>query len=151
MEKEKQTYNMNPIQFGSNRFCGPSVISAITGLNTDAVVREVNKLRNKSFFTPVRGMYMHELQAILTKLDSNIKTEMQGEQYKRQSLFRLLFHLPDGLYILQVPGHFILIESETKDGITKKYILDNHTKVPINLGSSARLQQEVVLVVKVCK
>lgn len=141
--------NMNPIQFGSNKFCGPSVISSITGLNTDLVVKEVNKLRNKPFYTTVRGMYMHEIQSVLSTLQ--VKTEMQGEAYRKQSLFRLLFHLPDGLYIIQVPGHFILIESVTESGKTTKFVLDNHTKVPINLGSSARLQQEVVLVVKVIK
>jgi len=51
-----------------------------------------------------------------------------------------------GVYLFYVINHVVAIEIG-EDG--KRYIIDNHTKSPLTLGSSSRLTQKVLAVVKV--
>lgn len=47
----------------SNRFCGPTVLSAMLGITTDDAVKLVHKLRKTT--KPVKSMHLTELQRIL--------------------------------------------------------------------------------------
>jgi len=125
---------MNSIQFGKNQFCGPSVISAICGIGTDeasAILSTITGQKN------IKGVYTSDLIKAFNQLgyDCNSVTIPKG------SLFSSLFYLhgKDGTYVFMVPGHFIAIELNGNH----KFICDNHTKEPINVGSSSRLGMRV--------
>lgn len=132
---------MNPVTFGKNNFCGPAVISSITGISTDAAELHIQLLRRNS--KKVKGAYTSELCEVLERL--NYRTTYLTHLSHCGSVFYLLSVLEAGTYIIVVPGHFICIEITD----TAKYICDNHTKKPININSSARLSQQVHQVVKV--
>lgn len=133
---------MENVNFGKNTFCGPSVISAIAGINTDeseAVLKSVIGSNR-----PIKGVYTADLKKAFIKLDY----EIEDIRLIGRSLFSCLFQLKqDGYYIFMVPGHFIAIEVNGNH----KYICDNHTKSPINVSNSSRLGQKVDSCFKVVK
>lgn len=132
---------MKDITFGKNNFCGPAVISAITGISTDAAEKRIQLLRRNT--KKVTGAFTTELCEVLTRF--GYRTSYLTHLSHCGSIFYLLSVLEDGQYIVCVPGHFICIEITD----TAKYICDNHTKKPININASARLSQQVQQVVKV--
>jgi hypothetical protein len=132
---------MNTITFGTNTFCGPSVISAITGLSTDKAAETISRITGRK---KVVGVYSHELEKAFHLLD--YKTERIP--VSSRSVFGMLYVLKrDGTYVFMVPGHFIAIEINGND----KFICDNHTRTPINISASARLNQKVIGLFRVWK
>lgn len=131
---------MNNIQ-GKNTFCGPAVISSISGVSTDVAERYIQQIRGNT--RKVTSAYTSEVVEALSRLGyrSSYLTHLSS----CGSIFYLLSVLEDGQYIVMIPGHFICIEVEGN----KKFICDNHTKKPLSISSSARLSQQVQIVVKV--
>lgn len=132
---------LNPVKQGTNTYCGPAVLASLAGITTDEAEKLINQLRNKT--TPVKGVYLHEIRAILQRLGYSCTPVKAGN-----SLFMFLTTAKEGKYLIQVPSHFVLVEV-TADG--KRYFLDNHTREAISGASSARLGQQVVSALKVWK
>lgn len=133
------------IKQGQNKFCGPAVISAITGITTDEAERVINKVRGYKLDSPVTSIYPSELRAAFEML--GYKTYGIPKSKGRSIYFLMLNFSSNGVYLFYVPNHVIAIEI---DG-NKRWLIDNHTKKPLTLGSSARLGQRVDAVVKVEK
>lgn len=132
---------MNKIIFGDNQYCGPSVMSAIAGISTDqaaAVILSITGQRGK-----VKGVFTKDLIKAFSRIgyDCTLQTVNQSVFYTMMMLNE------DGMYVLEVPGHFIAVEV---NGI-HKFICDNASKEPVNAGVSARLSQKVTQIVKVVK
>ncbi len=133
--------NMNPIQFGTNQFCGPSVISAICGITTDEAVAVLQNVIGNT--RKVTGVYERDLIKAFDRLNyRSTKWRILG-----RSIFSNMLSLVDGVYVFMVPGHYVAIEVNG----SHRYICDNHTKSPINVSSSARLGMKVVSILKVEK
>jgi len=134
---------MNRILFGKNEFCGPSVLSAICGISTDEAAAVLSSItgRNK-----VAGIYIRELKSAFNQLGYNC-VDVLLARGTSLSASPVPLHGKDGQYIFTIPGHFIAIELNGNH----KYICDNHTKEPINVGASARLSMRVQHVFKVVK
>ncbi len=133
---------MNKVNFGNNKFCGPSVMSAICGISTDEASAVISRITGRA---KVRGVYLSELKRAFELAGYPVEQiEPTG-----QSVFGCLFslHGKDGYYVFMVPGHFIAIEMNGNH----KYICDNHSKEPINVSNSARLGQKVIGLLKVSK
>ena len=133
---------MNEIQFGKNRYCGPSALSAVLGITTDEAEKLLQKLRNNK--RKVTGVYLYELQSVLN-LFGRKATIVEPKGY---TVFANLMNLrEDGYYIFNVKDHFITIEVNGQH----RYICDNHSKKPITFSSSSRLMMPCIRVLKVGK
>ena len=134
--------NLKPVIEGHNRFCGPAVLSIITGKSTDECADVIRSINGEY---KIRGVYLTDLLKAASKLNFNtLRINTEGS-----SLFRALTELSlvDGIYIVTVPNHFVCIEVKDK----QIYFCDNHTKEPIKDASSARLMQKVVAAYRVSK
>lgn len=129
---------METVKFGNNTYCGPSVMSAIAGINTDEAARIISSITGKKRVT---GVYEEHLRIAFDLI--GFKTEKI--QVTANTVFGNLFHLTNGIYVFTVPGHYIAIEI---DG-NHRFICDNRTRSPINISASARLSQKVVSIIKV--
>lgn len=133
---------LRDINFGENQYCGPSALSAITGLGTDECASMLSRITGRAKIVGIGITDM--LQALHT-------WRYTTEWIKALNGASLYFTLTvlhakgDGIYLVQVPGHYITIEIKDK----QPYICDNHTRSPINAASSARLMQNIVYVYKV--
>lgn len=131
---------LNKADIGFNKYCGPAVLSILTGKNTDEcakVIREIDPSWNGS------ALLLTSLIKAADKLGYK-STPIQPSGF---SLFRTLVMLAkkNGVYIITLPSHFVTIEVAEDD----IYFCDNHTKEPMKACNSARLQQNVVSVYRV--
>ena len=138
-EDEDQMTNLKAVTQGMNRFCGPAVLSILTGKSTDEcanVIRRINGQYN------IKGVLLTDLLMACDKLGFDQKRiEVEG------SLYKVLTAIckQNGMYIFMVPNHFVCIE--VREG--EIYFCDNHTKEPMKAASSARLMQNVTAVYQV--
>jgi hypothetical protein len=130
---------MNKVIEGMNQYCGPAVLSIITGKSTDECA---------SILAEVCGQ--REIREI--KLPDLIKTCKKLRFYVIErdadcSLFSLMhmIHNYDGMYIVVVKKHVIAVEVSEGNVL----LCDNHTKEPINGAASARLSQLALACFKV--
>lgn len=124
--------HLNAVTVGQNKYCGPAVLSILTGKSTDECARVIGSINGK--YT-VEGVELkHLLEAA-----SRMGFDCEGIN-PAATLFGTLIRLAnrDGVYIVTVTGHFVVIEVKEK----KIYFCDNHTKEPMPAASSARLQQQ---------
>ena len=126
--------NLKAVTEGFNKFCGPAVLSILTGKSTDecaAVITRINGQYN------VTGVLLTDLLRACDRLGFD-----QRAVNPQGSLFRTLTSIihKDGMYIVTLDKHFVCVEVKDK----KIYFCDNHTKEPIPAASSARLSQNVV-------
>jgi hypothetical protein len=131
---------LNEVNFGFNKFCGPSVLSALTGESTDRCAAVISNVTGRQV---IKGVTAGELKKTLLKLRfSCIDAELGG-----YSLYRALWMLKEknGKYVVFVPKHVVAVE--VKDN--EIHICDNHTKTPLDIKQSARLTQKVDLVYQV--
>jgi hypothetical protein len=135
--------NLKAVEFGFNRFCGPSVLSILTGRSTDDCAKAITKVNG---MYDVRGVYTKDLLEAAKVMGFKSKDMYVGEV----SLYRALMSIArtEGLYIVTVTGHFVCVEVTAEHNL---YFCDNHTKEPIPAASSARLGMQVVSVHKVEK
>ena len=125
--------NLKEVNFGINQYCGPAVLSALTGESTDrcaAVISAVSGRRE------IRAVDRADLKEALKRL----KFDITETKFGGGTLFGTLHRMynKNGLYIVFVPHHVVAVE--VKD--SQIYICDNHTKTPIEIKQSARLMQK---------
>jgi hypothetical protein len=134
--------NMNAVNVGMNKYCGPAVLSILTGKNTDECARVISRINGQY---EVVGVNLDHLLIAANRLGfNNLMITPAGSLYG--TLARLAVR-GDGVYILTLPNHFVVIEVKEK----KVYFCDNHTKEPMPATASARLLQRVVAVNQVIK
>lgn len=133
--------SLNAVNIGMNKYCGPAVLSILTGKSTDECARVISSINGK--YT-VEGVQLSHLLTAAERLGFDHEPVAAAA-----TLFGTLIRLSnaDGLYIVTVSNHFVVIEVNDK----KIYFCDNHTKEPMPAASSARLQQQVKAVNKVFK
>lgn len=126
---------------GMNKFCGPAVLSILTGKSTDECAAVISRINGQY---QVRGVLLNDLLLAAERLGFDSKAvDSAGSLFG--TIVRLVHN--DGMYIVMVPSHFVTIEVKDK----KAFFCDNHTKEPIPAASSARLGQKVISVYKVTK
>jgi hypothetical protein len=131
-ERINKMTNLNEI-FGLNQYCGPSVLSALTGRSTDSCAAVISAVSGRNTIKAVQ--VTHLLQACE-------RLGFTTEQVKSPAgtVFGLLssLHGRPGFYIIVVPHHVIAVEVSDKI-----YLIDNTTKRAINAANSARLTQRI--------
>lgn len=133
--------NLKEVNIGHNRFCGPAVLSILTGKSTDECAYAITRVNGQY---NVAGVQLSDL----LKAADNLGFTCEAGQVNG-SLFRTLSGMVnnEGIYIVTIPKHFVCIEVKDK----KIYFCDNHTKEPIPAASSARLGMNVLAIHKVFK
>lgn len=133
--------NLNEI-YGMNRYCGPGVLSALTGLSSDICANAIAKINGKRVITAV------EVPDLIRAVES-LGFKVEEQQVMAQSIYGFFVGIAgrDGSYIIMIHGHVVAAEV-LKGRIS---LIDNHTKKPINAGASARLMQRVIKAWKVTK
>ncbi len=134
--------NLKDINFGINQYCGPAVLSALTGESTDHCAAVISIVSGRK---EIKAVNKEHLREALKKLNFNVSQTSFDSSTLYGSLVRMYMY--DGLYIVFVSGHVVAIEIRDN----KIYICDNHTKTPIDINQSARLTQKVVEVWKVTR
>lgn len=131
--------NLKDINFGLNQYCGPSVLSSLTGESTDRCAAVISAVSGKKEIKAVQKTHIVEA---LKRLRFSVENLDGGS-----TLFGVInrLHDKDGMYIIFVPSHVVAIEVKNEE----IYICDNHTKTPIDIRQSARLTQRVDSVLKV--
>ena len=122
-----------------NKYCGPAVLSILTGKSTDECARVISKINGNY---NVAGVQLSHLLEAANRMGFECIPAMTGN-----SLYGTLIRLAneDGMYLVTVPNHFVMIE--VRDN--KAFFCDNHTKEPIPASSSARLGQSVLFTHKI--
>jgi len=133
--------NLKSVNVGMNKFCGPAVLSILTGKSTDECASVISRINGQY---SVSGVQLNDLLKAADKLGFDSIPATKGN-----TLYGTLVRLAneDGMYIITVPNHFVTIEVANK----RAYFCDNHTKEPIPAASSARLSQQVLAANKVIK
>lgn len=138
---------LNPVNIGMNKFCGPAVLSILTGKSTDECANVISSINGQY---RVEGVQLIHLMQAASRLGfDNQSVNTGGSLYS--TLTRIV--KDDGIYVLTVAGqnqsqnHFVVIEVHDK----KIYFCDNHTKEVMPAASSARLLQKVLSTHKVFK
>ena len=132
--------SLKEVNFGINKYCGPAVLSALTGRSTDECANVISRISGK---TVIKAVEIGHLIKAFNKLRFDcIKFHFYG-----YSLFGVLNSLAqqEGCYLVLIPHHVIAVEVKEN----KIYLIDNHTKSPIDASSSARLSQRVTDVYKI--
>lgn len=125
---------------GFNKYCGPSVLAALTGRSTDACAAVISAVTGAKVIKAVQ--IAHLIEAL-----KRIEFTTEEIRPPGRTVFGCLGALvnKDGFYIINVPRHVIAVEIKDK----QIYLIDNHTKRAINAGASARLTQTVEKVYQV--
>lgn len=131
------------ISTAKNKFCGPAVISSITGLTTDEAEKAIQEVVGNN--KPVVGVWSVDLCETFKRL--GYRCTYYTHLDNSGSLFYILSVLSDGIYVLVVPGHYVCVEI---DG-PRRYLCDNHTRKPLMAAISARGSQRVLTVIGVEK
>jgi len=126
--------NLNAANIGMNKYCGPAVLSILTGKSTDECARVISRISGEYNIT---GVNINHLLQAADRLGFDQKLVSSDG-----SLFVTLCKLStcDGMYIITLPNHYVVIEVKEKN----IYFCDNHTKEPIPAAASARLLQKVI-------
>lgn len=132
---------LGSVNIGSNKYCGPAVLSILTGKTTDECARVISSINGK--YT-IEGVTLTHLIEAANRLGFDCESIDPSS-----TLFGTLIKLcrNDGIYIVTVTGHFVCIEVDKG----KIFFNDNHVKEPMPAASSARLQQACKAVHKVTK
>ena len=135
------TTNLKEVNFGLNQFCGPAVISALTGKSTDECAAVISAVSGRQ---EIRGVQV----AHLIEAFKRLKFDMAKIDSYGYSLFGNLNVLASkpGMYIVLVPKHVVAVEV-TED--KHLFLVDNHSKSPIPAEGSARLSQRCEGVYKI--
>ena len=132
--------NLKEINFGINQYCGPAVLSALTGESTDRCAAVISAVSGKR---EIKAVELGHLKEALKKLRFDVEETNFGGSTLYGTLYRM--HTFDGLYIISVPHHVVAVEVKG----TEIYICDNHCKTPLDIKQSVRLTQKVNSVLKV--
>lgn len=132
--------NLKEINFGLNQYCGPAVLSALTGESTDRCAAVISAVSGKR---EIKAVNREHLKEALKRLRFTVSETLFGGQTLYGTLFRMISS--PGLYVVCVPHHVVAVEVIDE----QIYICDNHCKTPLDIKQSARLMQKVECVWKV--
>ena len=132
--------SLKEVNFGINAYCGPAVLSVLTGESTDRCAAVISAVSGRQEIKAVQRAHLVEA---LKRLRFDAKETIYGGSSLYGTLYRM--QGDNGLYVIFVPHHVVAVE--IKDG--EAFICDNHTKTPLDIKQSARLTQRVELVLKV--
>lgn len=130
--------NLNEV-FGVNQYCGPGVLSALTGLSTDRCAAVISAVTGRNVIKGTQIPHLLEAAKRLGFESSEVKP-LASTVYGQ--ICQLVNQ--DGYYIISVPSHVIAMEIRDK----AVYLIDNQTKQPVSAQSSARLLLRVMGVYK---
>lgn len=132
--------NLKDIQFGMNKYCGPAFLSAITGKDTDECARIISEVSGKR---EIKAVELGHLIKALNKM----RFDAEKQKVFSYSLYGNIIHIlkKDGMYLVMVPHHFVAVEVKSN----QVFLVDNHTRQPIDAASSARLIQRVDAIYKI--
>jgi len=127
---------MESVVMGDNQFCGPAVLSILTGKSTDEcadIFMKVGQYGGKE-------VSVGTIKKALDYLEFE-STQIQGDC----SLYALMHQIvhKTGMYLVIVPKHVVALEVTEQ---RKILFCDNHTKNPMDAAHSARLGQRVSIV-----
>jgi hypothetical protein len=128
--------NLKTVNVGLNRYCGPAVLSILTGKSTDECARVIGSINGQY---SIAGVQLSHLLQAANKLGYDYYPVIPANSLYG-TIVRIAMANEDGMYIITVPNHFVVIEVKDK----RAFFCDNHTKEPIPASSSARLGQSVV-------
>ena len=133
--------NLNSVNIGMNKYCGPAVLSILTGKSTDECAAMISSVNSR--YT-VKGVSTKDLLEAAKRLGFDSKLVPSGN-----TLYGSLVRLSndEGMYIVSLSDHFVAVEVSD----SKIYFCDNHTKEPMPAASSARMMQKCQRVDKVFK
>ncbi len=126
--------NLNEVSFGLNKFCGPAVLSILTGESTDHCAAVISSISGKK---EIKAVDRHHLKAALEKLRFDVSDTIFGGSTLYGCLYRM--RTSPGMYVVIVPHHVVAVEVKEE----QIYICDNHTKQALDIRHSARLTQKV--------
>jgi len=126
---------------GQNQYCGPAVLSALTGKTTDECADVIRRVNGQRYITAVQ---VADLMQALRLLKFTC-TEARTRSYSLYGSISELINNP-GMYVVVVPRHVVAVEI-TED--KQAYFVDNHTKKVINAAAAARLGQKLTGIYKV--
>lgn len=131
---------MNKVKEGINQYCGPAVLSILTGKSVDECSLILASFKGQ---VDVKEITYADLEAVLKKLRYQftiLDTDL--------SLYLAMMKVSSipGFYIIGLPKHVAALEV-TEDN--RVFFCDNHTKEPIQGASSARMMQRVDKLIKV--
>ena len=97
--------NLHEVNFGLNQFCGPSVMSALTGKSTDECAAVISAVSGRQEIRAVA--IAHLIEAFKRLRFDMTKIDRQG-----YTLFGNLSALSThkGMYIIVVPKHVVAVE-----------------------------------------
>jgi len=124
---------------GLNTYCGPAVLSALTGRSTDECASVISRITGQA---TIKGVYVRDILRALKLLKFDA-TKVEGGRTLYGTMLRLADK--DGFYIIVIPHHYVALEVNNH----QIYLIDNHTKSPLLASSSARMMQKVEEVYKV--
>lgn len=133
--------NLHEINFGLNQFCGPSVMSALTGKSTDECAAVISAVSGRQ---EIRAVQISHLIEAFARLRFDMTLQSKAGYTLFGNLSALSTH--KGMYIIVVPKHVVAVEV-TDD--YKIYLVDNHSKQPLPAEGSARLSQKCEAVYKI--
>ena len=133
---------MNEANMGFNKFCGPAVLSIMTGHDTDECAYRISCVNGQHTVT---GVHLQDLMQAGKAM--GVQFEMWPYMEGRSLFFAASVMCKfKTKFLVIVANHYIMLES---DGEGQIFLCDNHTITPIDLKNSARLSQKIVKVVKV--
>jgi len=134
--------NLKEVNFGINQFCGPAVLSALTGESTDRCAAVISAISGKREIKAVQRTHLKEAL-------KRLRFDVEQTNFGGSTLYGTLFRMRTfpSLYVVFVPHHIVAIEVKENE----IYICDNHCKTPLDIKQSARLTQRVEEVWKVAR
>lgn len=132
--------NLKDINFGINQYCGPSVMSAMTGKTTDECTAVIMSITGQH---QIKGVNTTHLVKAFEKLRFDVKKQ----KVYGYTLYAVLNSISkeNGMYIVTVPKHVVAVEVQDN----RIWLIDNHSKTALPAEGSARLTQRVDDVYKV--
>jgi hypothetical protein len=132
--KETRMTNLKDVNFGMNTFCGPAVLSVLTGENTDKCAAVISAITGQR---EIRAVQRGHLKEAFRRLRFDVQVSPLSGSTLYGTLFKL--RIVNGLYVVFVPHHVVAVEVNGQE----MFICDNHSKVPLDVKQSARLMQKV--------
>ncbi len=136
---------MNKVIIGDNQFCGPAALSIISGRPVDYCAKVIGEIIGKPA-DKVKAVFTVDMLKAFKK----VRVDYQKVQPLGYSIYAMANDLARRFepsnYLVTTKNHYVVIELTAGKQIL---ICDNHTKHPMNLASSARLNQAVEEVYKV--
>jgi len=131
---------LKDVNFGMNEYCGPAVLSILTGESTDRCAAVISAVSGKREIKAVERGHLKEAF-------KRLKFDVEVTNHGGSSLYGCLFRMRTfpGLYVVFVPKHVIAVEVAANE----IFLCDNHSKTPIDIKQSARLMQKVEAVWRV--